>query len=102
MRKESSNFLIGTILGAVVGGITAIVLAPATGEETRHRIKEFSGDAKQKAADLKNKGREYIESKRSQFREAVEAGKEAAEEKREELESKLQSQMEETEAKIRT
>jgi gas vesicle protein len=92
MRAENRNFLIGTIIGAVVGGAAAILLAPATGEETRQRLRQATEQAREKAKGMAAKGREYVQTKQSQFQEAVEAGRHAAEEKRAELEKEVRAQ----------
>jgi gas vesicle protein len=89
MSRDNRNLIIGIIAGVAVGGLAAILLAPSAGRETRANLRRATTQAKQKAAELSAKGREYVESKRSQFQEAVEAGKEAAEEKRAELEMEL-------------
>ena len=40
MRKLSS-FIFGAFLGGVVGVLMAVLLAPASGEELRQRIRDF-------------------------------------------------------------
>lgn len=92
MRTENRNLLIGTIIGIVVGSTAAILLAPSPGTETRERLRQATGRTKEKAKDVTAKGREYLESKKTQLQEAVEAGRHAAEEKRAELEEQLRAQ----------
>lgn len=98
MRTENRNLLIGTIIGVVVGGAAAVMLAPSPGTETRQKLRQATGRTKEKALDLTAKGRDYMESKRAKFKEAVEAGRRAAEEKREELEHQVQASTTETTA----
>ncbi|MEN6521230.1 MAG: YtxH domain-containing protein [Armatimonadota bacterium] len=91
MRTENRNLVIGTIIGVVIGGAAAIMLAPSPGTETRQRLRQASGRTREKAMGLTAKGREYLESKKAQIREAIESGRRAAEEKLEELEYQVQS-----------
>jgi len=46
--------MIAFLLGVVAGGVTALLLAPASGEETRRRIRQTSGD-------VYRRGRESVE-----------------------------------------
>jgi gas vesicle protein len=47
--KEVSSFFTGFFIGALVGGATALLLAPQSGEETRTQIREKSIELKEKA-----------------------------------------------------
>jgi len=92
MRTENRNLLIGTIIGIALGSATAILLAPSPGSETRERLRHATGKTKERARDITARSREYLEMKRKQLQEAVEAGKRAAREKRMELEDQLRTQ----------
>ncbi len=54
-------------IGMAAGAGLALLLAPTSGQEARRRLKEASGDAKEKAA-------EYYEDMRSRMGSAVEKG----------------------------
>lgn len=80
--------LLAFFLGGLVGAGVALLVAPASGKETRKKIKDFTEDAKEKAEyymdEIKtkatsyvDKGKEYIDEKKSVISKAVEAGKEA-------------------------
>ncbi|MEN6372647.1 MAG: YtxH domain-containing protein [Armatimonadota bacterium] len=90
MRAENRNLIIGTIMGVVIGGAAAIMLAPSPGTETRQKLRQATGRTREKAKGLTAKGREYLESKREQIMDAIESGRRAADEKREELEHQVQ------------
>ena len=49
--RQLTSFLAGAFFGALVGGITALLLAPTSGEElrarTRERIDEMSDDVRE-------------------------------------------------------
>lgn len=38
--RRITNFLAGALCGALVGGVTALLLAPSSGEELRSRARE--------------------------------------------------------------
>lgn len=49
-RDEFGAFLVGFVVGGLTGAITALLLAPQSGEETRGVIKERAIELKDKAA----------------------------------------------------
>lgn len=49
MKRETSNVLVALLLGAVAGGVAALLFAPASGSETRTKIKDTYRRAKEKA-----------------------------------------------------
>ncbi len=82
--KALSCFLLGLGIGVAVG----IVFAPASGEETRGRIrsraleggdylKRRSEDLRESAVDLVDRGKTVVRSQREQLNAAVEAGRQA-------------------------
>jgi gas vesicle protein len=58
IKLNGSNFLKGAALGLIAGAVTAILLAPKSGKETREDIKDFSeetmGKFMDKLSGLKN------------------------------------------------
>jgi gas vesicle protein len=38
------NFLLGTLVGGIVGAVTVLLLAPGSGSETRNRITSYAHD----------------------------------------------------------
>ena len=101
MAEEDRGFgagstLLAFFLGGIVGAGVALLLAPASGRETRRRIKDLAEDAKEKAGhyveDVKTKassyvekGKGFIEDQKAVFSKAVEAGKEAYDKEKEKL-----------------
>lgn len=100
MREEdgysAGSMFLSFLLGGVVGAALALLLAPESGRETRHKIKEltddvrgkvrdYAGDVKGKVASTIDKSRELYEEKKSTISKAVEAGKEAYEKEKERL-----------------
>ncbi len=100
MREEdgysAGSMFLSFLLGGVVGAALALLLAPESGRETRHKIKEltddvrgkvrdYAGDVKGKVTSTIDKSRELYEEKKSTISKAVEAGKEAYEKEKERL-----------------
>jgi gas vesicle protein len=82
--KGLSYFLLGLGIGVAVG----MVFAPASGEETRGRIRNRaqeggdyirrrSEDLRESASDLVDRGKNAVRSQREQLNAAVEAGRQA-------------------------
>jgi gas vesicle protein len=53
-RDEFGAFLVGFVVGGLAGAVTALLLAPQSGEETRTVIKEKAIELKDVAADSYN------------------------------------------------
>ena len=100
MREEdgysTGSIFLSFLLGGVVGAAVALLLAPESGRETRHKIKEFAGDMKDKVRDYADdvtgkvtstveKGKGFYEEKKSSIAKAVEAGRDAYEKEKERL-----------------
>ncbi len=99
--KEDHGYGAGTILlsfllGGIVGAGIALLFAPQSGRETRHRIKELTEDVKEKAKEYVEevkekvstgigKGKEFLEEKKSIIKSSIEAGQEAYEKEKERL-----------------
>ncbi len=77
------------VVGAGIGAIVAVLLAPKTGEQTRKLIAKKAREGKDyveakgkelkgQAEDLLEKGKEVVIKQRDRLAEALEAGKEAA------------------------
>jgi len=87
MSEESNVSGIGWFLaGLGVGALIGVLYAPKAGKETREDIVSTAMDAKQRAADLVDKGRqqageyvdrgkEYYEKGRTQWSQYVDKGK---------------------------
>ena len=58
---DFGNFLIGFVVGGLIGVAAALLLAPQSGEETRMLIKEKSIELKDKAIETAEDARERAE-----------------------------------------
>ncbi|HKZ08613.1 MAG TPA: YtxH domain-containing protein [Methylomirabilota bacterium] len=86
--SDAAGYLGWFFLGAIAGAATALLLAPKTGKEARELLAEHGGDilnrakaaggeARVKAGDLFEKGREYLEEQSNRLVSAFEAGRAA-------------------------
>lgn len=68
---SKGDFLAGVILGALVGFGAGVLLAPASGEETRQKIKEktdeVAGQAWDKSEELVNQAKASAEEMAAKF-----------------------------------
>lgn len=87
------GFFAGLVIGAIAGAALAMILAPATGEETRdllvakareagERARDTAGDA----GDLLARGRTIVAEAKTRIDGAIAEGKDAAERQRTTLE----------------
>jgi gas vesicle protein len=77
MKKETSNVLVAFLVGAVAGGVAALLLAPASGTETRKKLAEGLRRAKEKAAEELDHAKEIADLQRQAIKEAYAEGKSA-------------------------
>jgi len=75
--QHHGHVCLAFIIGGIVGAGLAILYAPATGKETRKKLKGFEDDLVSKAEDLVSKGGEILSQQRGHIYEVVHAaGKE--------------------------
>ncbi|MEW6327215.1 MAG: YtxH domain-containing protein [Thermodesulfobacteriota bacterium] len=95
MASDDRGYSAGAVvlsffIGSLVGAGLAVLLAPASGRETREKIKGWAdttkdriaglgGELKEKAAHVVEHGKEYYEQKKQILSSAIEAGREAME-----------------------
>lgn len=77
MNKNASNVMVALLLGAVAGSVTALLLAPASGAETRKKIKDTLRRGKEKIFEEADAVKDYAEAHKEALKEAVVGGKEA-------------------------
>lgn len=101
MASNDRGYSAGTVvlsffIGSLFGAGLAVLMAPASGRETREKIKEWAdtskdriaslgGEMKEKAAHVFEHGKEYYEQKKQILSSAIEAGKEAMEKEKSRL-----------------
>lgn len=94
---NTGKVIFAFLLGGLVGAGVALLLAPASGRETREKITDAANEAKNKiveladlakdkASEVTSLGKDRISGAKSNIRAAVEAGKEAFYRKKSELE----------------
>jgi gas vesicle protein len=66
-------------LGMIAGAVTALLLAPATGSETRKKLGEATQGIRDKAKEGLNKAGEFVNQQKDRFTGAVEEGKQTFE-----------------------
>jgi gas vesicle protein len=87
-NSDAAGYIGWFFLGAVAGAAAALLIAPKSGRETRDLLAEHgeevlnkargaAGEAKVKAGDLFEKGRDYFEEQTNRLITAFEAGKSA-------------------------
>jgi len=90
----ASSILLAFVIGGIVGAGVAMLMSPQSGRELRQKIKELAANVKEKGEDyiahVKEKvtsavehGKEFVEEKKSILSAAIEAGKEAYEREKE-------------------
>jgi gas vesicle protein len=93
VEERGAGFL-AFVLGAVVGAGAALLLAPASGEETqarlRRRVRELRTLAEEKADEFGEVVGERVDQVRTGTRDAIDAGRSALDTARDELEQRLE------------
>jgi gas vesicle protein len=73
----AGSVLLAFILGAVSGAAVALLYAPAPGRETREYLGERAREARERAAQAGEKGREFLNQGRDTIATAIDRGREA-------------------------
>ena len=81
---SAGSVLMAFVLGAAAGAAIALLYAPATGEETRRKLKDKARAGREKAEGLARDGREFLSRQRENLGAAVDRGREAFEQARKE------------------
>lgn len=83
-NNSAGSVLMAFVLGAAAGAAIALLYAPATGEETRRKLKDKARAGREKAETLAHDGREFLSRQRENLTAAVERGREAFDQARKE------------------
>ncbi|MDT2815635.1 YtxH domain-containing protein [Vagococcus carniphilus] len=70
-KFSGKKFVKGLVIGGIIGGSAALLLAPRSGKETRKKIQDEIDDTFQLIMDVKN-GAEEVQSNTSQLQEIAE------------------------------
>ena len=78
----AGTVVVAFVLGALTGAAVALLMAPATGEETRRMIADKAREGRDKANEAARRGRELWNRQRDNLNTAFERGREAYEQAR--------------------
>ena len=70
-RKDTGNFVLGTLVGGIIGSIAALLMAPQSGEKTQNMFLEKGDSWRQEAEKRMNESREYADDKMIEARNSV-------------------------------
>lgn len=84
---SGADVLLAFLLGAAAGAAVALLLAPATGEDTRNYLSEKAREGREKAAEAARQGRDIINRQRDNLTAAIDKGREAYQQARQPRES---------------
>ena len=80
--RGAGGVVVAFMLGAIAGAAVALLVAPASGEETRRKLGEKAREGRDKASEAARQGREFLRNQRDGLSTAFERGKEAFEQAR--------------------
>jgi gas vesicle protein len=73
----AGTIVVTFVLGALTGAAVALLLAPATGEETRRVLGEKAKEGRDRASEAARQGRDFLNRQRDTVSNAIERGKDA-------------------------
>ncbi len=85
MAREDSGagtVVVAFVLGALTGAAVALLMAPASGEETRRMLADRAREGRDRAGEAARQGRELLNRQRENLSTAFERGREAYEQAR--------------------
>ena len=65
------------IMGAVTGAAVGLLLAPTSGDETRRLLNSRAREGRDRAADIAERGREFVRQQRDHLATAIDGEREA-------------------------
>jgi gas vesicle protein len=76
-NDAGGTVLLAFVAGALTGAAVALLLAPASGEETRQYLTERAREGRERATTAARHGRETLNRQRENLVSAIERGREA-------------------------
>jgi gas vesicle protein len=80
--SAAGTVVVAFVLGAITGAAVALLMAPASGEETRRAIADKAREGRERAAEAAKQGREFVNRQRDTISSAIDRGREAYEQAR--------------------
>jgi gas vesicle protein len=80
--SAAGTVVVAFLLGAVTGAAVALLMAPASGEETRRVLADKAREGRQRATEAARQGREFVNRQRDTISTAIDRGREAYEQAR--------------------
>jgi gas vesicle protein len=80
--SAAGTVIVAFQLGAVTGAAVALMMAPASGEETRRVLGDRAREGRERAEEAARQGREFLCKLRDTLSSAVDRGREAYEQAR--------------------
>ena len=82
--NSTNSTLLAFAIGALAGAAVAMLYAPASGAETRRKLKDKARAGRDRVSDLAEEGRDFLTRQRENVEAAVEHGREVFERARKE------------------
>lgn len=76
-RLGAGDIILAFLAGVAAGAVTAVLLAPASGRETREYLSEKAKEGQDRANKLAQQGREVLNRQRDNIVSAIDRGREA-------------------------
>jgi gas vesicle protein len=80
--SAAGTVVVAFVLGAITGAAVALLMAPASGEETRRTLADKAREGRERAAEAAKQGREFVNRGRDTLSSAIDRGREAYEQAR--------------------
>ena len=71
-RGELKGMLIGLLVGAAVGTVLGLMIAPASGSETRHKLKNKLDEIEEKTKGTTARVKDFLRRKKEEIGEELE------------------------------
>jgi gas vesicle protein len=78
----AATIIMAFVLGAVTGAAVALLMAPATGEETRRALADKAREGRERANEAARQGRDFVSRQKETLSSAIDRGREAYEQAR--------------------
>ena len=78
----AGTVMMAFVLGAIAGAAVALLVAPATGEDTRRMLADKAREGRERANEAARQSREFVNRSKETLSSAVDRGREAYEQAR--------------------